>query len=143
VTVSRARVIAATVLFVALALGFGASVLRALQADALVSSSTLTVVDGTVFILHGSDQRLAREGDVIAAGDTLRAGTAATAEITYFDGSSVRIEANAEIVIRSLPTANGSVGYTLGRAWHVVTNLMGGGSRYEVRTPSSTASVRG
>lgn len=140
---SRSRAIAAVVLSVALALGLGSTVVLAPQADALVSSSTLTVVDGTVFILHGSDQRLAREGDVIAAGDTLRAGTAAAAEITYFDGSSLRIEANADIVMQSLPTANGSVGCTLGRAWHVVTNLIGGGSRYEVRTRSSTASVRG
>jgi hypothetical protein len=32
---------------------------------------------------------------------------------------------------------------TLGRTWHVVTKLIEGSSRYEVRTPSSTASVRG
>jgi hypothetical protein len=30
-----------------------------------------------------------------------------------------------------------------GRSWHVVTKLLAGSSRYEVRTPASTASVRG
>jgi hypothetical protein len=31
----------------------------------------------------------------------------------------------------------------LGRTWHVVTKLMVGSSKYEVKTPASTASVRG
>jgi hypothetical protein len=144
VAMSRSRAIVAVVLGVALALGLGSGVVLAPQADALASSSTLTVVDGAVFVRHGgSDFRLAREGDVIGAGDTLRTERGAAAEITYVEGSTVRIEANAEILIEGLRMPNSGVGPTLGRAWHVVANLIGGGSRYEMRTPSSTASVRG
>ncbi|MEK6207484.1 MAG: FecR domain-containing protein [Chloroflexota bacterium] len=104
----------------------------------------LTVVDGRVFVRHGdAGFEPAREGDLVAAGDTVRTASGASAEITYFEGSSVRVEADAEIVLMSLGTPDGGALQTLGRAWHVVTMLISGESRYEVRTPSSTASVRG
>ena len=144
---SRSRNLAAVVLIVALALGVGSSAVLAPEADALVSISTLTVVDGSVRIRHGgADFTPARAGDVLNAGDTIRTGTGAAAEITYFEGSSVRLEADTEIVVERLRTeADGGtvIGMmqTLGRTWHVVTKLISGGSRYEVRTPSSTASV--
>ena len=146
---SRSRNLAAVVLIVALALGVGSSAVLAPEADALVSISTLTVVDGAVLISHGgADFTPARDGDVLNAGDTIRTGTGAAAEITYFEGSSVRLEADTEIVVERLRTeADGGtvIGMmqTLGRTWHVVTKLISGSSRYEVRTPSSTASVRG
>jgi len=149
VALSRSRNLAAVVLIVALALGLGSSAVLAPEANALVSISTLTVVDGAVLISHdGADFTSAREGDVLGAGDTIRTGTGAAAEITYFEGSSVRLEADTEIVVERLRTeADGGtvIGMmqTLGRTWHVVTKLISGSSRYEVRTPSSTASVRG
>src|SRR5205823_6431637 len=40
------------------------------------------------------------------------------------------------------PTVIGMM-QTLGRTWHVVTKLISGSSRYESRTRSSTAAVRG
>ena len=141
---SRSRAIATVVLVVALALGFSSSVVLGPEADAVVSNSTLTRADGAVFVGHdGSAFTSAREGDVIAAGDTLRTGRGATAEFTYVEGSSVRVDSDTQIVVASLRTSDVGVGQALGRAWHVVTSLISGGSRYEVRTPSSTASVRG
>ena len=146
---SRPRTTALTVLVVALALGLGSSAVLAPEADALVSISTLTVVDGSVLISHaGSGFAPAREGEVVAAGDTIRTASGAAAEITYFEGSSVRLEADTQIVVESLRSeADGGtvIGMmqTLGRTWHVVTKLISGSSRYEVHTPSSTASVRG
>ena len=146
---SRPRTIAALVLVVALALALGSSAVLAPEADAVLSSSTLTLVAGSVVISHdGSEFTSAHEGDVIAAGDTIRTDAGASAEITYFEGSSVRIEPDTQIVVESLGTeADGgtviAVMQTLGRSWHVVTKLISGSSRYEVRTPSSTASVRG
>ena len=146
---SRPRTIAAIVLVIALALALGSSAVLAPEADAHVTASTLTLVVGSVVISHdGSDFRPAREGEVIASGDLLRTGSGAAAEITYFEGSSVRLEAETQIVVQSLRTeADGGtvieMMQTIGRTWHVVTKLISGSSRYEVRTPSSTASVRG
>jgi hypothetical protein len=149
VALSRSRTVAAIVLILALALGVGSSVVLAPEANAVVSVSTLTVVDGAVLISHaGAEFKSARLGDVLVAGDTIRTGNGGGAEITYFEGSSVRLEAQTEIVVERLRTeADGGtvIGMmqTLGRTWHVVTKLISGSSRYEVRTPSSTASVRG
>jgi hypothetical protein len=140
---SRSRAATAVVLIVALALGAGSSVVLAPEANAVVSASTLTVVDGAVLISHaGTEFTSAREGDVLVAGDRIRTG-AGVAEITYFEGSSVRVQSNAEIVVEGRRTFDHGPVQALERVWHVVTKLTSGGSRYEVRTPSSTASVRG
>ena len=141
---SRSRAVAAAALAVALALGAGSTVLVAPEGDALASVSTLTVVEGAVFTSRdGGAFALARETDVLAVGDTVRTGPGAAAEITYADGSSVRLEADAELVVARLRCSNGGAPETFGRAWQVITKLFTGGSRYEVRTPSASASVRG
>jgi hypothetical protein len=140
---SRSRV-AAAVLIVALALGAGSSVVLDPEANAVVSASTLTVVDGAVLMSHsGAEFTSAREGDVLVAGDTIRTGAGSAAEMTYFEGSSVRVEANAEIVVEGLRTSDDGPVHSLRHAWHVVMKLISGGSRYETRGPSATASVRG
>lgn len=143
---SRSRAVA---LIVGLALGVGSSALLARESDARTSIATLTVVDGSVLIRQGdADFAPAHEGDLAAAGDTIRAATDASAEITYFEGSSVRIESDAEVMVESLDTSgdggplNGIV-QTIGRTWHVVTELVRGTTRYDLRTPTLTASVRG
>src|SRR5439155_815621 len=88
---SRPRNIAAIVLVVTLALALGSSAVLAPEADAYVSRSALTLVAGSVLLSHdGSEFNEAHEGDVIAAGDTIRTESGAAAEITYFEGSSVR-----------------------------------------------------
>jgi hypothetical protein len=143
VALSRSRSVAA-VLIAVLALGLGSAAVLARDTDARFSSSTLTVLGGVVVTSHGgADFTLGREGDVLAAGDTIRTGPGASAAITYIDGSSVRVEADAEIVVMSLRTSDSTALEALGRAWQVVTKLVHGSSRYEVRGPSSTASVRG
>jgi hypothetical protein len=132
------------VIVIVLALaGVGSGAVLAQEPNALVSVSTLTVVDGAVLISHdGAEFTLANEGDVLIAGDTIRTGTDGAAELTYFEGSSVRLEADREMIVASLH-ASDAAGQVFGRAWHATTKLITGGSRYEERTPSSTASVRG
>ena len=141
---SRSRIAAAAALAVALAFGAGSTVLAAPDGEARVSVSTLTVVDGAVFTSRdGGDFTLARETDVLAVGDTVRTGPGAAAEITSIDGSSVRLGADVEFVVARPRSSNRGAPETFGRAWQVITKLFTGGSRYEVRTPSASASVRG
>jgi hypothetical protein len=145
VALSRSRTFAVVALLVAVALGVGSSAVLAPEADARISISTLTVVDGPVLVRHGgADFSAAHEGDVVVAGDAIRTGAGGSAELTYFEGSSVRLDAEAEIVVGSLSVETaGGTAQTIARAWHVLTTLISGSTRYEVRTPSSTASVRG
>jgi hypothetical protein len=144
VTWSRSRNVAAIALIAALALGAASSAVLAVELDGVVSRAAVIVVTGPVLVRHGGDGFVpAQESGVVAAGDKVRTGIGASAEITYFDGSSVRLEGDAEIVVESLHAADGGAAETLGRAWHVVMKLISGGSRYETRSPSATASVRG
>ncbi len=141
---ARSRNVAAVVLIVALALGVGSSAVLAPEANARVSDSTFTVVDGAVLISHGGAEfTSAREGDVLSPGDTIRTGTGSAAEITYFEGSSVRLEADTEIVVEGLRASDGGTPQTVARVWHVITELVSGSARYKMGAPSSTASVRG
>ena len=127
---------------VALALGVGAIALLVRDDDALDSISTLTVVDGPVLIRHANAGfEPAREGDIATAGDTVRTAAGASAEITYFEGSSIRLEGDSQIVVQSLRDVG--LVQRLNRTWHVVTELVSGSSRYNLHTPTSTASVRG
>ena len=116
---------------------------------AFAADTTVTVLAGDVSVRHvGADFAAAIDGDVLHEGDTIRTGADGRAVLTYFEGSSVTIEPTSELTIDAVSTASdgGTVvlmTQTFGRTWHVVTKLITGGSRYEVRTPASTASVRG
>jgi hypothetical protein len=141
VALSRSRACGAMALIAALSVGSNAALSP--NSDALVSMTTLTVVDGLVLIRHAAGEfSPAREGDVLAAGDTIRTASGASAELTYFEGSSVRLEPETETIVASL-RADVDMARTLARGWHVMTKLIVGNTRYDVHGPSSTASVRG
>lgn len=117
---------------------------------ALGATTTITVIAPDVFVRHGADGVFvgAVDGEVARGGDAVRTGENGRAVLTYFEGSTVTIEPGTELAIdRADGAADGStvvlMTQTFGRTWHVVTKLVTGGSRYEVRTPASTASVRG
>ena len=118
-------------------------------AHALGAATTITIISGDIQVRHGAGPFApAIDGDVLTAGDTIRTGDAARAVLTYFEGSTVSLEPNTELVIEDASAlTDGStiivMQQNLGRTWHVVTKLVTGGSKYEVKTPASTASVRG
>ena len=117
---------------------------------ALAAATTVTIISGDIQVRHGATAPFvsATDGEVLAAGDTLRTGDDARAVLTYFEGSTVSIEPNSELTIENASSlSDGStivlMQQNFGRTWHVVTKLITGNSKYEVRTPASTASVRG
>lgn len=139
-----AVVAVAFVLFVALGVSgtFGG---RALGAATIV-----TMISGDVQVRHGAAAAFvtATDGEVLVAGDTVRTADGARAVLTYFEGSTVSVEPNTELTIETAASfTDGSTVVVMqqnfGRTWHVVTKLITGNSKYEVKTPASTASVRG
>jgi FecR-like protein len=119
------------------------------QTKALGASTTLTVLSGDVSVRHGAGEFVAAsDGLVLGEGDAIRTGADGRAVLTYFEGSTVTIEPVTELEIDTAAAApDGStvvlMTQVFGRTWHVVTKLVTAGSRYEVKTPASTASVRG
>jgi FecR-like protein len=116
---------------------------------ALGAATTITIISGDTRVRHGTGAFApANDGEVLTAGDSVRTGDGARAVLTYFEGSTVTLEPNTELTITDASTlTDGStivvMQQTLGRTWHVVTKLVTGSSKYEVKTPASTASVRG
>lgn len=68
------------------------------------------------------------------------------AEIAYFEGSLTRLGPDTDYELSTLDDESGRaiVGdLDIGRTYHRVTELTGSDDRYEVRTPSAVAAVRG
>jgi hypothetical protein len=112
------------------------------------SAAVLTLISGDVLLrAAGSDFSSAKDGAVLYVGSTVRTSADARAVITLFEGSTVELEPGSDITIEAARTRDGStivqLAQSLGRTWHVVTHLTTADSRYEVRTPAATASVRG
>ena len=90
---------------------------------------------------------MAYQFDILSTGDTIWAGPG-TAEVTYFEGSSIGIGAETQLVVQPLVVdgdadAVASLSGVFDRTWHAITRLVTGNPRYEIRTPTSSATIRG
>jgi hypothetical protein len=137
-------VVLGLLLFTAFGLGGG------FGGRALGATTTVTVISGEVHVRHSATGSFvaATDGEVLTAGDTVRTGDGSRAILTYFEGSTVSVEPNSELTIETAASfTDGSTVVVMqqqfGRTWHVVTKLITSNSKYEVKTPASTASVRG
>ena len=151
VTTSRMRIAIAAVLasfLLAMVIGISGLIAKGGSA-ALGASTTLTVLGGDVQVSRqGSPFEAATDGAIVSPGDIIRTAADSRAVLTYFEGSTVTIEPSSELAIdQAHASPDGStvvvMTQSLGRTWHLVTRLITGGSKYEVRTPAATASVRG
>jgi len=136
----------------ALVLGSGgapvAAQVRTPMQSALRPVAILTVISGDVLARSaGGTFSSAADGAELYVRSTIRTGADARAVITLFEGSTVELEPASDITIEEATLRSGStivqLAQSLGRSWHVVTHLTTADSRYEVRTPAATASVRG
>ena len=116
--------------------------------------STLTILsitEGDVSVMNaGTDDWIEAEVEMeLEVGDTIKTGNNSGADITFFDGSTMELEASTEIEIISLDlacdtgvttiTLEQTIGTTISR----VTKLLDPASGYEVETPTGVAGVRG
>jgi hypothetical protein len=91
----------------------------------------------------------AQVGMELDVGDTIKTGGNSTADITFFDGSTMELEAGTQIEILSLDivcaTGVTTIGLlqTIGDTISHVTKILDPASSYEVETPSGVAGVRG
>jgi len=111
----------------------------------------LSITEGNVFIMKaGTDSWIeAQVGMSLELGDIVKSGNNSGADITFFDGSTMELEASTEIEVASLDisTDTGSTTISLkqaiGNTISRVTNLVDPASSYEVETPAGVAAVRG
>jgi hypothetical protein len=112
------------------------------------NAATVGVLNVAVDAQKGSgDFAPALDGDIVANGDFVRSSKDGRAVLTFFDGSTVRVDSGALVKVLTLNRlASGGIELlleqTLGRSWAAVAKLKPD-SRFEIKTPSSIASVRG
>ncbi|MGB6872898.1 MAG: FecR domain-containing protein [Dehalococcoidia bacterium] len=111
----------------------------------------LSITEGNVFLLKSGTESWieAQVGMSLEPGDIVKSGDGSSAEITFFDGSTIELQAGTEIEVASLDisTDTGSttislkqaIGTTISR----VTKLVDPASSYEIETPAGVAVVRG
>ncbi len=90
----------------------------------------------------------ALDGETYATGDLVRANVDGRAVLTFFDGSSLSVDPGSQVKVVALNRVSTdgiqvTIEQSLGRSWQSVQKLKTPDSRYEVRTPSTTAVVRG
>jgi len=111
----------------------------------------LSITEGEVFVMKAGadDWTKATVEMTLQVGDTIKTGDDSGAEIIFFDGSTLELEAGTQIKITALDsspdgdtktiTLMQTVGTTISR----VTKLLDPASTYAIETPSGVAAVRG
>jgi len=118
-----------------------------------ITHSTLTmlsITEGNVFVMKaGTDSWIeAQVGMSLEPGDMVKSGNSSGAQITFFDGSTIDLQADTEVEIASLnisDTGSTTIGLkqVIGDTVSRVTKLVDSASRYEVETTAGVAAVRG
>lgn len=112
-------------------------------------AAALAVLRGDVDAQRaGADFSPALDGDLFASGDVVRANQEGRAVLTFFDGSTLSIEPGSQVKVTSLSRTSGdglqvTIEQLSGRTWASVQRLRTPDSRFELRTPTATAVVRG
>jgi hypothetical protein len=118
------------------------------------NTSTLTILsitEGDVFVMKGgADDWIEAAVEMsLEVGDTIKTGDDSGAEITFFDGSTIELEAGTQIEITSLDSSPDTgaktitLMQTIGTTISRVTKLLDPASSYAIETPSGVAAVRG
>ena len=116
--------------------------------------STLTILsitEGDVLVMKAgtNDWVEAAVQMELEVGDSVKTGDNSGAEITFFDGSTMELEAGTQIEILSLDVVcttgvtTITLLQTLGTTISRVTKLLDPASSYNIETPSGAATVRG
>ena len=112
-------------------------------------AATLAILNTDITAARGSaDFAPALDGDLLATGDFVKSSTAGRAVLTFFDGSILTVDTGSVVKVTTLNHLDSGgiqlvIEQTLGRTWSSVSKLKTPDSKFEIRTPTSTAAVRG
>jgi len=116
---------------------------------ALASGCTLSIFSGSVEVqVPEGNGKQGADGMTLDIGTRVRTASDASALLTFFDGSTLKLEPGTDIEIQQLKyDEEKSITIVLkqwmGRTWSRVEKMADAGSHYEIETPSACAVVRG
>lgn len=112
-------------------------------------NAVLSVLNSAVEGQHGEAAFVAAlDGEVFATGDMVRSSENGRGVLTFFDGSTLSIEPGSQVEVVALARVGDggiqvTITQTLGRTWASIEGLKTPDSRFEIKTPSLTAVIRG
>src|SRR3989441_2723968 len=113
------------------------------------NAATLAILNPTIDGSRaGAAFAPALDGEIYATGDLVRANVDGRAVLTFFDASSLSVDPGSQvkvIALNRLPSdgIQVTIEQTLGRSWSSVQKLKTPDSKFEIKTPSASAVVRG
>ncbi|MCK4273855.1 MAG: FecR domain-containing protein, partial [Dehalococcoidales bacterium] len=147
--VRRATVPIAIALVLIVATAIGASNFTS-PSSTLASGCTLSILGGTVEIQAPAADGIQQgtEGMTLDIGTRVKTAQDSHALLTFFDGSTLKLEPGTDIEIKQLECNDGEavtivLKQWMGKTWSRVVKMADAGSHYEVQTPSAVALVRG
>jgi uncharacterized repeat protein (TIGR01451 family) len=110
----------------------------------------LSMTDGNVTLMKAgaSGWTEAQVGMSLKLGDIVKSGNSSGAQITFFDGTTIDLDADTQVEVAAL-NISGTGATTIGLKQQIgntvsrVTKLVNSASSYEVETPAGVAAVRG
>lgn len=118
-------------------------------ADTPANNAVVTILEGNAWRIpaKGEKTELAVNA-LVFEGDTIESDTDARLQLTFKDGSVIRVGASSKLLLKSAyfggkDEKNISAKLLFGRAWSKVVGLVGGESKFEVETDNAVAGVRG
>ena len=112
-------------------------------------AATVAVLNTAVDAQKGSSEFApALDGDVLGDGDFVRSSKDGRAVLTFFDGSTLSVDPASLVKVLTLDRLSSGgievlVEQTLGRSWAAVSKLKTPDSKFQLKTPTSIAAVRG
>ena len=114
------------------------------------TAATLAILNTDITSQRGGvgNFTTALDGDILTTGDVVKSSTAGRGVLTFFDGSTLSVETGSQVKVTTLNHLDSGgiqvvIEQALGRSWASVSKLKTPDSKFELRTPTSTAVVRG
>jgi FecR protein len=112
-------------------------------------AATVAVLNTAVDAQKGASEFApALDGDVLGNGDFVRSSKDGRAVLTFFDGSTLSVDPASLVKVLTLDRLPSGgiqvlVEQTLGRSWAAIAKLKTPDSKFEIKTPTGVAAVRG
>jgi len=100
----------------------------------------VSYVEGEAFLLEKGKEKPLKVNQKIELGDKIHTGAESVAEVTYAQGTVIRIGEKSDVTLSGAEVA-GNVNVSQGKVWANVHKLASG--KFAVTTPVATAAVRG
>jgi hypothetical protein len=105
-------------------------------------AANLSIYTGECRVWHQGKTDEAEVGQPLFTGDSVMTGKDSKAEVSFMDGTSVRISERTRLVVAQADTLR-SLKLLWGKLWAKVAKLSSAQCRFQVETPTAVAGVRG